>query len=64
MFPRLWEDAGGVNFVINLKELVLSSRTKMFKAIYGEGIVTGGLSLHFVNGSLKFYDSEWYIGFL
>ena len=64
MFPQLWEDAGEVDFVINVKELVLTSRTEMFKAIYGEGIMTGGFSLHFVNGGFKFYDSKWYIGFL
>ena len=64
MFPRLWKVAGGVYFIINVKKLVLTSGTKMFKAVYGEGVVTRGFSLHFVNGGFKFYNGEWYIGFL
>ena len=64
MFPRLWEVACGVYFVINVKELVLTSRTKMLEAVYGKGIVTGGFSLHFVDSGFKFYNGEWYIGFL
>ena len=64
MFPRLWEGPGGVDFVIDVKELVLTSRTEMFKAVYGEGIMAGVFSLHFVNGGFKFYDGEWYIGFM
>ena len=64
MFPRLWEGPGGVDFVIDVKELVLTSRTEMFKAVYGEGVMTGGFSLHFINGGFKFYDGEWCICFI
>ena len=64
MFPRLWKVTGGIYFIINVKELVLTSRTKMFEAVYGEGVMTGGFSLHFINGGFKFYNGEWYIGFL
>ena len=36
----------------------------MFEAVYGKGVMTGGFSLHFVDGGFKFRDGEWYIGFL
>ena len=52
MFPRLWEDAGGADFVINIKELVLTSRSEVLKAIYSRGVMSRGFSLHFVNGGL------------
>ena len=64
MFPCLWEDARGVDFVVDVKELVLTSRTKMFKAIYSEGVMSGGFSLHFINGNLKFHDGKWFICFI
>ena len=64
MFPRLWKVAGGVYFIVNVKELMLTSRTKMFKAVYSKGGMAGGFSLHFVDGGFKFCNGEWYVGFL
>ena len=64
MFPLLRKVTGGIYFIINVKELVLTSRTKMFEAVYGKGVMTGGFSLHLVDGGFKFCDGEWYIGFL
>ena len=64
MFPSWWEVAGGVNFVVNVKESVLSPWTKVFKAIYSEGVMSGGFSLHFINGNLKFHDGKWFICFI
>ena len=58
------EVTGGVNFIVDIKELVLTSRSEVFEAVYGEGIVAGRFSLHLVDGGFKFYDGEWYIGFL
>ena len=58
------EVTSGVNFIVNIEELVLTFRSEMFEAVYGEGIVTRRLSLHLVDGGFKFYDGEWYLGFL
>ena len=58
------EVTGEVNFIVNIKEFMLTSRSEVFEAVNGEGVVTRRFSLHLVDGGFKFYDGEWYIGFL
>ena len=64
MFSGLRENAGGEDFVIDIKKLVLTSRSEVFKVVYGKGVMSRGFSLHFVNGSLKFHDGKWFICFI
>ena len=43
---------------------MLTSGSKMFEAVDGEGVMSRRFSFHFVDGSFKFYNRKWYIGFL
>ena len=64
MFPSLREDANGKDFIIDIKEPVLTSRSEVLEAIYGKGVMSRGFSLHFANGGLKFHEHEWFIWFI
>ena len=64
VFPSRWEVAGGVDYVVNINETVLSPWSEVFKAVYSKSIMSGNFSLHFINGSLKFHDGEWFLCFV